>query len=181
MTADDRTPRVQVRPVLPADLADVVRIYGHYVEHTAVTFETETPGTEDWAQLTARVREQGWPFLVATRPGTAPGEGVLGYGYVTQWRPRPAYRATVEDSLYLAPDARGNGVGQALLEALLTEAGRRGARQVVAVITDTGDETAVRLHERLGFRAVGRLEAVGHKHDQWWDTIILQASLPEPG
>lgn len=181
MTDDESTAPAQVRPVLPADLPALTRIYAHYVEDTAVTFETEVPGRSAWEQLTADVREQGWPFLVATEPGAPPGEGVLGYAYVKQWRPRPAYRATVEDSVYVAPEARGRGVGRVLLQALLAEAARRGARQVVSVITDVGDDASVRLHERLDFRWVGRLQAVGHKHDQWWDTVILQASLPEPG
>jgi L-amino acid N-acyltransferase YncA len=106
------------------------------------------------------------------------GRTVVGYAYGGPWKERAAYRHTVENAIYLAPEARGRGVGRLLLDALLAACARAGVRQVIAVIADSGDPASARLHARSGFRMVGRLEQVGFKHGRWVDTVLMQRSLP---
>lgn len=102
---------------------------------------------------------------------------VAGYAYATPWRPRPAYRFTVEDSIYLAPDATGKGLGSALLGPLVEAAARAGKRRMIAVVADTGSDASVALHRRFGFTDAGRLTAVGHKHSRWIDTQLMEKEL----
>jgi phosphinothricin acetyltransferase len=102
---------------------------------------------------------------------------VVGYAYATPWRPKPAYRYTVENSIYLAPGRTGQGLGGALLEALLTACAQTHLRQIIAVIADAGTDASVALHRRFGFTDVGRLAAVGYKHDRWIDTVLMQRTL----
>ena len=102
---------------------------------------------------------------------------VCGYAYASPWRPRPAYRYTVEDTVYISPDRTGRGLGRALLAGLLTGCEQAGARQVIAVIADTGSDASVALHRRFGFEQAGRLRAVGRKHGRWIDTILMQREL----
>ncbi len=116
--------------------------------------------------------EEGYPYLVAERDGR-----VVGYAYAGAYRPRAAYRDTVENSVYLHPDAIGLGIGSLLLAALVTACEARGFRQMVAVVGDSANLPSIRLHERHGFRRVGTLEAVGHKHGRWLDTVLLQRRL----
>ncbi|RAG82289.1 GNAT family N-acetyltransferase [Streptacidiphilus pinicola] len=157
-----------IRPAEPADLAAVAAIYAHYVRETVATFD-ETPRTEaDWRAKAANLA----PFLVAELDGE-----VAGYAYVSAYRPKPAYRHTGEDSIYLAPDRTGLGLGGALLEALLTACQKTELRQLVAVIADTGSDASVALHRRYGFEPAGRLKNVGFKHGRWIDTILLQRAL----
>jgi L-amino acid N-acyltransferase YncA len=118
---------------------------------------------------------RGLPFLVAETGGA-----VTGYAYASPWRPKPAYRHTVEDSVYLAPGQRGRGLGRLLLEALLTGCADAGVRQVIAVIADSGDPASVLLHRACGFTDAGRLTRVGFKHGRWVDTLLMQRAL-EPG
>ena len=120
-------------------------------------------------------RERKLPFLVAEAGGT-----VAGYAYASPWRPKPAYRHTVEDSVYLAPGQRGRGLGRLLLESLLTGCADAGVRQVIAVIADSGDPASVALHRACGFAETGRLSQVGYKHGRWLDTVLLQRE-PQPG
>lgn len=164
---------VCVRPAVPADLPAVAAIYGPYVERSVVSFETTPPDAATWRRRFDAVTGSGLPFLVADVEGA-----VVGYAYAGPWKEREAYRHTVENAVYLAPDARGRGVGRVLLDALLTACTEAGARQVIAVIADTGDPASVRLHARCGFREVGRLEGVGFKHGRWVDTVLMQRSLP---
>ena len=109
--------------------------------------------------------------------GVEADETVCGYAYASPWRPKPAYRHTVEDSVYLAPDRTGQGLGRALLGPLLTGCADAGVRQVVAVIADDGSDASVALHRSFGFAHVGRLTAVGHKHGAWIDTVLMQRDL----
>ena len=102
----------------------------------------------------------------------------MGYAYAGPWKERAAYRHTVENAIYLAPGARGRGVGRVLLDGLLVACAESGVQQVIAVIADTGDPASVRLHARCGFREVGRLERVGFKHGQWVDTVLMQGRPP---
>jgi L-amino acid N-acyltransferase YncA len=102
---------------------------------------------------------------------------VCGYAYATPWRPKPAYRHTVEDTVYISPAHTGRGLGRALLAALLTGCEQAGARQVIAVIADTGSDASAALHRRLGFTPAGRLRRVGYKHGRWIDTLLMQREL----
>jgi phosphinothricin acetyltransferase len=106
---------------------------------------------------------------------------VLGYAYASPWRPRPAYRHTVEDTVYLSPGHTGRGLGRALLSALLAGCEQAGARQVIAVIADSGEQASVALHGRLGFEPAGRLRRVGYKHGRWLDTVLMQRELGAGG
>lgn len=163
-----------IGPAGVADLGRVAEIFAHYVTHSVVTFETEPPTVADWQARLDSLAGKGLPFLVARTGGE-----VAGYGYVSPWRPKPAYRHTVEDTVYLAPGATGRGLGRRLLAELLARAGQAGARQMVAVIADAGadSEASIALHRALGFAHAGRLTAVGHKHGGWIDTVLMQRGL----
>jgi L-amino acid N-acyltransferase YncA len=163
---------LRVRTADAVDLDLVAGIYRHYVNDSVATFEETPPGRADWVERHRRTVERGLPFLVAEA-----GELIVGYAYATAWRARPAYRHTVEESVYVAPWATGNGVGRALLEELVRHCAVCGVREIVAVIVDTGDTASVALHRRCGFEEVGRLARVGHKHGRWLDTLLLQRSL----
>jgi L-amino acid N-acyltransferase YncA len=167
--------QVRVRPASAADLAAVAGILAFYVTNTVATFEEEPPGVPQWRQRLADLAERKLPFLVAEAGGT-----VAGYAYASPWRPKPAYRHTVEDSVYLAPGQRGRGLGRLLLEALLTGCADARVRQVIAVIADSGDPASVALHRACGFADAGRLSQVGYKHGRWVDTVLLQREL-QPG
>ncbi len=169
-----------MRPAIADDAAAVTAIYAHYVTNSLATFEEDVPAIEEMAQRIDHARAVGLPFLLACR--TATGE-VIGFGYCTSYRARSAYRFTVEDSVYVHPEACGRGAGRLLLTGLLGACSRAGIRQVVAVIADTADSASVELHRRLGFTDAGRLTAVGYKHGRWIDTIRLQRALDvdQPG
>jgi L-amino acid N-acyltransferase YncA len=164
-----------VRPAVPADLEAVAAICAHYVRTTVTTFEEVPPTVADWQRRLDDLAGRNLPFLVAEADGT-----VCGYAYASPWRPKPAYRHTVEDTVYISPGRTGRGLGRALLGALLTGCEQAGARQVIAVIADTGSDASVALHRRLGFEQAGRLRRVGHKHGRWIDTVLMQRDL-EPG
>jgi phosphinothricin acetyltransferase len=161
-----------VAPARPDDLAAVARIYSHYVTDSVATFEEIPPTAADWADKLGTLRELKLPFLVARDGGT-----VLGYAYAAPWRPKPAYRYSVEDSIYLAPQGMGRGLGRILLSGVLDGCAAAGMRNVIAVITDAGGQASVALHRSLGFTEAGRLTAVGYKHGRWIDTILMQRDL----
>lgn len=163
-----------VRNCTPADLAAVHAIYEPEVLEGTASFEIEPP---DLAELTARfetVRAKALPYLVAEIEGR-----VAGFAYAGPYRSRPAYRCTVEDSVYVARWARRRGVALALLEALIEAATAAGMRQMVAIIGDSAHLASIRVHERAGFRLVGTLEHVGLKFGRWLDTVIMQRPLGE--
>lgn len=162
---------VTVRSATSQDLEAVAQIYAHYVMTSTATFELEPPPPAEWRTRFAAVIGSGLPFLVAEA-----GDRTVGYGYCTPWRTRPAYRFTVEDSVYVREGATGRGIGRALLDALLDSCRRAGIREVIAVVTD-GHPDSIALHRRCGFAEVGRLVSVGHKYDRWLDTVLLQRSL----
>lgn len=169
---DSSTPiDVQVRPATDEHIAAITAIYAHHVRHGAATFEIEPPSKAEMAQRRQEIVARGLPYLVAERDHVT-----VGYAYAGPYRPRPAYRFTVEDSIYLHPDFLGQGVGRLLLDQLIEQCIVRGCRQMVAVI---GDRSAapVRLHERFHFRTVGVLEAVGFKLGRWVDTVLMQRAL----
>jgi L-amino acid N-acyltransferase YncA len=161
-----------IRPATHADLPAVAEIYAHYVTHTVVTFDEVPPPVAQWRQRLDDLAERGLPFLTAEVAG-----GVAGFAYAGPWRPKPAYRYTVEDTIYLAPDRTGRGLGGALLGALVTGSAHAGMRQMVAVITNTGDGGSVALHSRFGFTDAGLLIGVGFKHGRWIDTRLMQRAL----
>jgi len=169
---------VTVRPATLDDLPAVAEIAAHHVLHTVATFQTEPLALAGWEERWQSLRAAGRPFLVVTEQG-APGlpDDVAGFAYVGAWRERPAYGATGEDSIYLAPGREGRGLGRTLLTALLAAAEGCGVCEVVAVVSDADSTASVVLHEKLGFRQVGRLERVGFKHGRWLDTVLLQRSL----
>ncbi|MGW1292457.1 N-acetyltransferase family protein [Streptomyces sp. NPDC002533] len=164
-----------IRPAVPADLDAVAEIYTYYVRHTVITFEENPPPVADWHQRLDDLAARDLPFLVAELSGE-----VIGYTYAAPWRPKPAYRHTVENSIYLAPDRTGRGLGGALLEALLTACAGTHVRQMIAVIADTGSAASAALHRRCGFTDAGRLAAVGYKHDRWIDTLLMQRTFGQP-
>lgn len=162
-----------VRPARVGDVPAVAEIFGWYVANSVATFEVEAPTAADWQQRLAALSAAGWPFLVGTVAGR-----VVGYCYVAPWRPKPAYRHTVESSVYVAPGEAGRGYGRTLLASLLAAAAAAGAYEVVAVIADSGSPASASLHRALGFIDAGRLSRVGFKHGRWLDVTLLQASLP---
>ncbi|WP_239136940.1 GNAT family N-acetyltransferase [Sphaerisporangium rufum] len=165
-------PDAVIRPASPADLKDVAEIYTHYVLETVITFDQTPPGHTDWRRRLDELAGRGLPFLVAELNGD-----VAGYAYAGPWRPKPAYRHTVEDSIYLAPGMTGRGLGGALLGALLPRCAEAGMRQVIAVIADGGSPASTALHERFGFAHAGRLAGVGYKQGRWVDTVLMQRAL----
>ncbi|MBB3931905.1 phosphinothricin acetyltransferase [Kaistia hirudinis] len=163
---------VSIRPVRDADLAAITAIYGLSVATGTASFELEPPDLDEMRRRRDTLLAGGFPYLVAEAE-----EGILGYAYAGPYRPRPAYRATVEDSIYLAAAAQGRGIGRLLLAALIEAAEAGGFRQMVAVIGDSRHQASIRLHAALGFRLVGILENVGFKHGRWLDSVLMQRSL----
>jgi len=164
-----------IRDAADDDLAAIATIYEHHVRHGLGSFEEEPPPLAEIARRRADVLARGLPYIVAA--GAA--GGLLGYAYGAPYRARSAYRFTVEDSIYVAPGQGGRGVGGALLAALVARCTDAGYRQMVAVIGDSGNAQSIGLHERLGFRRVGLLPAVGFKHGRWVDSVLMQRDLGE--
>lgn len=162
-----------IRPATPADIDAITAIYADAVLHGTATFELEPPDRAEMMRRFAALRDAGFPYLVADADG-AP----VGYAYAGPYRARPAYRFTVEDSVYLAPSAHGRGLGTALLARLIGDATGLGFRQMIAVIGDGGAHSAsVKLHERMGFRHCGRMEGSGYKLGRWLDTVFMQLAM----
>jgi L-amino acid N-acyltransferase YncA len=161
-----------IRPTSPDDLDAIGEIYTHHVRTGVATFELTAPDRSEWLRRFRAITAEGLPFLTATLDGD-----VAGYAYCAPWKPRPAYRHTVEDSVYVAPHAVGCGVGGRLLDALLEECAQSGIREVIAVIVDADGAASLALHRNRGFVEAGRLTAVGFKHGRWLDTLLLQRSL----
>ncbi len=161
------------------DLAGIHEIYAHHVLHGLASFE-ETP--PDLAEVTRRFEAtlaHGLPYLAAETEVAGPGAepALRGYAYAGPYRPRPAYRHTVENSLYVAPGLEGRGIGRALLEELIRRCTALGFRQMIAVIGDSGHLPSIKFHESLGFREAGHLRSVGFKFGRWVDSVILQCPL----
>jgi phosphinothricin acetyltransferase len=161
-----------VRPAAPEDLEACRRIYALEVVEGTASFELEPPDAAEFERRFTAVRAAGLPWLVA-----ATAAGVVGYAYAGSYRPRPAYRWTVESTVYVARDARGRGIARRLLAALVAAAARAGARQMVAVIGDSANHGSRRLHAACGFREAGILRDVGFKHGRWLDTVMMQRGL----
>lgn len=170
------TPTITIRDATAADMPVIQSIYATQVLHGLATFEEEPPTAEDLLSRRDAILRRGLPYLCAERNGQ-----VIGYSYAAAHRPRPAYRYTVEDSVYVDESAQGQGVGRGLLEAVIARCEAGPWRQMTAVIGDTANTGSIALHARLGFRHVGTLEAVGFKLGRWVDTVIMQRPLGPGG
>jgi phosphinothricin acetyltransferase len=165
-----------IRPVASTDMPAIAAIYGHYVLTHPATFETEPPDAAEMAARMDKIATAGLPYWVAEQD-----QRVVGYCYVTPYRPRAAYRRTVENSVYVAPDTVAAGIGTTLLQKVMDECARQGYREIIAVIGDSANEPSLRLHRKAGFVHIGTLRNVGHKFDRWLDTVIMQKTLPQSG
>jgi L-amino acid N-acyltransferase YncA len=162
----------QIRPATEADLPFVTEIYAHAVLHGTATFELIPP---DLAEMTRRFRaliDGGFPYLAASLEGR-----VVGYAYAGPYRPRPAYRFTVENSVYLAPSIHRRGIGLQLMVQLIAECEARGYRQMIAVIGDSANAGSIGVHTRTGFQMIGTHPNVGLKFGRWLDTVMMQRAL----
>lgn len=162
---------VVFRPFTWSDVSAITAIYRPYVEDTVITFETEPPDETEMAERLGKLKALGHPLIIAERDGQT-----IGYAYASFYRPRAAYRFTCEDSIYLAQDVVGQGIGGRLLDELLVQSRAAGFKQMIAVIT-AERANSVRLHEKAGFRHVGRYDAVGYKFDRWLDIVHMQLGL----
>jgi L-amino acid N-acyltransferase YncA len=169
--------KVIVRESVEADLEAIEAVYAHHVAHGLGSFEETPPSREELARRRADVLARSLPYLVAVDTSGK----LLGYAYAGPYRTRSAYRHTVENSVYVAPGAARQGVGRVLLAALIAHCETAGFRQMVAVIGDSGNTGSIGLHEALGFRRVGTLEAIGWKHGRWVDSVLMQRALGPGG
>ncbi|MBL8556378.1 MAG: N-acetyltransferase [Phenylobacterium sp.] len=161
-----------IRGANETDADALAAIYGHHVLHGFGTFEEEPPPAAEMARRLAAIRGLGLPYLVAEQDGV-----VLGFAYAGPFRLRPAYRYTLEDSVYIAPDAVGKGVGRAVLGAVIEACADLGVRQLVAVIGDSGNAASIGLHTALGFTHQGVGRSFGFKHGRWVDIVWMQKAL----
>lgn len=161
-----------IRPSIDSDIPAITRLYAHHVLCSTGTFETEPPSEQDMAIRRADVLGKGLPYLVAVDNGQ-----VAGFAYGTWFKARSAYRYSVEDSIYLAADQQGKGLGRALLAELMTRCEAAGVRRMMAVIGDSANAASMGLHAALGFEHAGKIEACGWKLGAWRDIVIMQKTL----
>ena len=161
-----------LRPSQEPDLPAITAIYGHHVLHGSGTFETEPPSLADMTARRAEVLARQLPFLVAEDGGR-----ILGFAYCNWFKPRPAYRFSAEDSIYLAPDAQRRGLGRALLAELAAQAQAAGVRKLIAVIGDSANAGSIGVHRSVGFEQVGVLKSCGWKFERWLDVVFMEKTL----
>jgi phosphinothricin acetyltransferase len=161
-----------IRPSRDEDIDAITRIYSHHVLHGTGTFETTPPSVADMTTRRADVLAKGLPWLVVEDGGE-----LLGFAYGNWFKPRPAYRFSVEDSIYMAPEAAGKGLGRALLAELLAALERAGVRKVMAVIGDSANAGSIGVHRALGFEPAGVISSCGWKFDRWLDIVLMQKPL----
>jgi len=171
MASESRT-SVEIRPSRDEDVPRIREIYAHHVMHGLASFEEVPPSVEDMAGRRRDLLARGLPYLVAEADGM-----VLGYAYAGPYRTRSAYRFTLENSVYIAQDAIGRGVGRRLLSELIERCTALGYRQMIAVIGDSNHKASIGLHEQAGFRRIGTIEAVGFKFGRWVDSVLMQKAL----
>ena len=168
---------MKIRPVKSSDIAAITRIYADAVTHGTASFELEPPNEAEMARRMGDLTAKGFPYIVAETGGE-----LAGYAYVGPFRTRPAYRLTVENSVYVAPNAQRRGVGRALLAALIEASEKAGHRQMIAVIGDsTHQQASIGLHAEAGFNHLGILPDTGFKHGRWLDTVLMQRSIGAGG
>jgi phosphinothricin acetyltransferase len=163
---------MRIRAVSDADVPAVQSIYSYHVATSLGTFETEPPGVPEMRARCTSIVQAGFPYLVGELDGR-----VVGFVYANQFRPRAAYRATIEDSIYVAADATGRGVGKALLSALIERCTANGMQQMLALIGDSKNEASIGVHRACGFLPVGVMTNVGRKFERWVDVVIMQRAL----
>ena len=165
---------IALAPAGIAHIPAITAIYAEAVVHGTASWELDPPDTAEMARRMADIQARGYPYLVALA-----GAQVVGYAYASAYRPRPGYRFTVEDSVYVAPAWQGRGMGRRLLAALIDATTRLGYRQMVAVIGDSGNIASIALHTALGFTHAGLLRSIGFKHGRWLDGVLMQRALGE--
>jgi len=170
------TSPVVIRDCAESDMAAVQAIYARHVLHGLATFEEIPPSAQELAGRRLNVLAQGLPYLAAELDGS-----VVGYCYASAYRPRPAYRFTVEDSVYVAEGLAGRGIGSALLAALIARCEAGPWRQMIAVIGDSANAGSIGLHRHMGFAMVGVLPCVGFKLGRWVDSVLMQRALGPGG
>ena len=163
-----------LRPATVADIAAIIAIYGPAVLHGTASFELDPPDEAEMLRRFRAISDAGYPYFVATLE-----DRVVGYAYANAYRTRPAYRFTVEDSVYIAPEAQGKGVGAQLLKALIEASMAKGCRLMVAVIGDSRNHASISLHRSLGFKFCGTIHSVGYKFGRWLDSVIMELPLGE--
>jgi L-amino acid N-acyltransferase YncA len=161
-----------IRPSQPEDIPAITAIYAHHVLTGTGTFELDPPSCDDMASRRAEVLAKGLPYLVALE-----GTKVQGFAYCNWFKPRPAYRYSAEDSIYMAPDTQGKGLGRALLTELAAQAEKAGVRKLIAVIGDSANTGSIGVHRSVGFSHVGVLKSCGWKFDQWRDVVMMDKAL----
>lgn len=169
----DRPLTVNLRSATKEDCYAICEIYNFYIQNSVVTFDEQVLDYKQWEEKLAYIEKLGLPFLVAASDG---GE-ILGFAYVAPWRQKSAFRRTVENSIYLRPASTGKRIGTKLLQELLEKSREAGVKEVVAVISDSGADSSIKLHEQFGFVKQGHLGKVGFKFDRWLGTILMQKSL----
>ena len=165
---------LEIRPTTAADLPAITTIYDHAVRHGTATFELIPPDLEEMTRRFRALVDGGYPYLVAVEDGR-----VAGYAYAGAYRPRPAYRFTVENSIYLDPAVHRRGIGHQLLRRLIAECAARGYRQMIAVIGDSANAGSIGVHSKCGFAMIGTHPSVGLKFGRWLDTVMMQLALGE--
>ena len=163
-----------IRPSNDTDLPAITEIYAHHVLTGTGTFEVDPPSLDDMRGRRADVLSKGLPWLVAVE-----NEKVVGYAYCNWFKPRPAYRFSAEDSIYLSPEVAGKGVGRTLLAELIAQAQRVGVRKLIAVIGDSANAGSIAVHKSAGFQTVGVLKSCGWKFDKWLDVVMMDKALGE--
>jgi len=161
-----------IRPSRDEDIAAITTIYNHHVLHGTGTFEIDPPSATDMAARRADVLGKGLPYLVVEEEGQ-----VLGFAYGNWFKPRPAYRFSAENSIYLAPGVAGRGLGRLLLDALCVQAEAAGVRKLIAVIGDSANAGSIGVHRSAGFTHVGMIKSCGWKFDRWLDIVLMEKSL----
>ncbi len=163
---------IKIRPSLDTDIPAVTAIYAHNVLHGTGTFEIEPPSEQDMTSRRADVLSKGLPYLVLED-----ASGVVGFAYCNWFKPRPAYRFSAEDSIYLAPNTHGKGLGKLLLTELMAQAERAGVRKLIAVIGDSANQGSIGVHRSCGFQHVGVLGACGWKFERWLDVVLMERAI----
>ncbi|MBI3703525.1 MAG: N-acetyltransferase [Rhizobiales bacterium] len=163
---------VTIRPAQTADIPAITRIYAHAVERGTASFELTPPDETEMARRMRHLLDNNFPYLAAEVDGA-----LAGYAYASLYRTRPAYRFTVEDSVYVAPDMHRRGIGKMLLEKLIEDCTALGFRQMIAVIGDSDQAASIGVHKACGFEPAGNLQNVGYKFDRWLDTPLMQRAL----
>ncbi len=167
-----KAPDMVIRQVADGDMAAITAIYAHHVLDGLASFEETPPDVDEMIRRRDKILDKGLPYIVAVGDGT-----VGGYAYASPFRPRPAYRHSVEDSVYVAPESARRGIGRRLLETLIEQCAAQGYRQMIAVIGDSENAPSINLHAKLDFRMSGTIRSVGFKFGRWVDSVYMQRPL----